>query len=221
MSYFTDTMAEQSKILLSRFSLPLDVGFEYTHQPALKNGWVDDVVMKHPELSVKADLTFRHAINETPAPIMDGCRGLRVPNKPVKPSRRFITHGDAIINIAQFVERLNYACYKNAYRRYGKKLSIVSAIEGGNISKTISSSNGRKTEYDYATGKHIHAHLILSRPTHILYDDFEKLIAETWLATKWGLYRRRIEPIKSLKGVAKYQVKSSLDALDLQNTNLP
>jgi len=212
MSDFTDTMAEQSKTLLSRFSLPLDVGFEYIHQPALKNGWVDDVVMKHPELSVKADLTFRHAINETPAPIMDA--------RPVKPCRRFITHGDAIINISQFVERLNYACYKNAYRRYGKKLSIVSAIEGGNISKTRRSYNGRVIEGDYATGRHIHAHLILSRPKHIPYDEFEKLIAENWLATKWGLYRRRIEPIRSLKGVAKYQVKSSLDALDLQNTNL-
>ena len=212
MSDFTDTMAEQSKALLSRFSLPLDVGFEYIHQPALKNGWVDDVVMKHPELSVKADLTFRQAINETPPPIMGAT--------PVKPSRRFITHGDAIINIAQFVERLNYACYKNAYRRYGKRLCIVSAIEGGKITKTRISSTGHTTEYDYATGKHIHAHLILSRPSHISYDEFEKLIVDNWLATKWGLYRRRIEPIRSLKGAAKYQVKSSLDALDLQNTNL-
>ena len=212
MSDFTDTMAEQSETLLSRFSLPLDVGFEYTHQPALKNGWVDDIVMKHPELSVKADLTFRQAINETPPPIMGAT--------PVKPSRRFITHGDAIINIAQFVERLNYACYKNAYRRYGKRLCIVSAIEGGKITKTRISSTGHTTEYDYATGKHIHAHLILSRPSHISYDEFEKLIVDNWLATKWGLYRRRIEPIRSLKGAAKYQVKSSLDALDLQNTNL-
>jgi len=212
MSDFTDTMAEQSKTLLSRFSLPLDVGFVYTHQPALKNGWVDDVVMKHPELSVKADLTFRHAINEAPVPIMDAI--------PVKPSRHFITHGDAVINIAQFVARMNYACYKNAFRRYGKRLSIVSAIEGGNIRQTRRSSNGRTTEYDYATGIHIHAHLLLSRPTHIPYDEFEKMIGENWLATKWGLYRRRVEPIRSLKGVAKYQVKSSLDALDLQNTNL-
>jgi len=212
MSNFTDTMAEQSKQLLSRFSLPLDVGFEYTHQPALKNGWVDDIIMTHPELSVKADLTFRQAINETPAPILG--------ERPVNPSRHFITRGDAISNISQFVERINYASYKNAYKRYGKHIRIVSAVEGGIITKTRKSSNGHTIEYDYDTGKNIHAHLILSRPTHIPYDDFEKLIIDNWLATKWGLWRRIIEPIRSLKRVAKYQVTTSLDALDFQNTDL-
>ena len=75
-------------------------------------------------------------------------------------------------------------------------------------------------EYEYDTGKKIHAHLILSRPKHIPYDDFERLIMDNWLATKWGLWINRIEMIGSLKGAAKYQVKTSLDALDLQNTNL-
>ena len=55
---------------------------------------------------------------------------------------------------------------------------------------------------------------------HISYDDFEKLIANNWLATKLGLWQRRIEPIRSLRRAAKYQVKTSLDALDLQNTTL-
>jgi len=212
MSNFHDRMTAQSNELLSCFSLPPVSGFDYTHQPEIKNAWVDDVVMKHPELSVKADLTFRKSINYASLGFMGDI--------PVNSSRHFITHSDAITNISQFLKRLNYACYKNAYRRYGKRLSVVSAVEGGIIEKTRISNNGNPIVYHYNTGRHKHAHLILSRPTHIPYADFEKLIIDNWLETKWGLWQRRIEPIRSLKRAAKYQVTTSLEALDDHNTNL-
>ena len=44
--------------------------------------------------------------------------------------KMYITEGLAIANISQFCERLNNACYKKAYKRYGKRVSIVSAVKG-------------------------------------------------------------------------------------------
>ena len=50
---------------------------------------------------------------------------------------------------------------------------------------------------------------------------FKKLVEKSWMGTKWGLWQRNIEPVRNLKGAGKYQVKGSLDSLDLVNTFLP
>jgi hypothetical protein len=209
---FRDQLQQKSIELIERFSLPLDLGFDYIHQPEKKKAWVEDVVLKHPELTIKADLTFRQAINYNLPPILG--------ERPVNPKRSYITRWDAIGNISQFVERMNYACYKNAYKRYGKRLRIVSAIEGGKIELERREENGTTYQIDFDTGKNIHAHLILSKPKHIDFDAYKKLILDNWLETKWGLWKRRIEPIRSLRAVSGYQVKTSLSALDFENTNL-
>ena len=68
------------------------------------------------------------------------------------------------------------------------------------------------------TNKRLHAHLLLSRPHHIEYDDFRRLISQHWRATRWGYDEMEIEQINSVYRSAKYGVKVSTDNLDTINT---
>jgi len=67
------------------------------------------------ELDVVADLTFKQAITSSHSRF----------------TKHRITEDIATKNIADFLDRLNYKIYKNAYRRYDKKLHCLTAIEGG------------------------------------------------------------------------------------------
>ena len=125
--------------------------------------------------------------------------------------KTYITDAIAYETIGLLCDRLNYASYKHAYKRYGKKLNCVSTIEGGDI-------NLRENGFNNDTDKRLHAHLLFQRPTHIKSDTFKRMIIDYWRDTNWGYYHHSIEDIKTIKGSAKYNHKSTLDNADLENT---
>ena len=52
----------------------------------------------------------------------------------------------------------------------------------------------------------------------MLFDDFQALIWKSWLGTDFGYVEGKIEPIKTKYHSASYNVKTTLDAIDLENT---
>jgi len=210
MSNFRATMDVQSKKLVEGFSLPESrQPFRYCGaNEELSKMW-GEFVSSTAAFDVKCDLTFRQVRIVMSPPLLGSIR---------IEQEMFLTEALAVSNISQFCERMNTACYRKSYKRYNKRLSVVSAIEGGfRESRFLGNGNGAI----YApsnTRKRIHAHLLLSRPIHIPYKDFQTLIIKNWIATRWGYVKCNIEQIKSVSRAAKYGVKLSLDSLDLQNT---
>jgi len=154
------------------------------------------------EVDVRCDLTFRKCIETTSAPVW---------GMPVRRYKTYITEALAYANIGQLCERLNYASYKHAYKRYGKRLNCIAVIEGGD-------EDLRENGFATTIKKRLHSHLLLQRPKHIDFETFKKLIIGHWKDTQWGYYEMSIEEIKTIKGSAKYNAKSTLDNLDLTNT---
>ena len=78
------------------------------------------------------------------------CRGINFSSLCEKPTKyEKISEGLAHYNCINFANRLNTKVYKNAYKRYGKKLDMVSVVEGG-----------KKDLREYARDdKNIHAHI--------------------------------------------------------------
>jgi len=204
MSKFRQMMERKGKTLENRFSIQPLPFHHYANKKSLINEWKDFIGDGNNNLSVRADLTFKRSRMVSLPSI-----GRRLPYSQVFK----ITEGDAVVNIASFLNRLNYASYRHAYKRYGRRLDVVSCIEGGR--KQL-----REDTPDNEAIKEMHTHLLLERPNHIPYDDFEILIKKLWMETEWGNVQHYIKPIRNLYSSAKYNVKSSLDALDLSNTYL-
>ena len=206
MSNFRNQLDFQSKQLVKRFStkpvFSLKYSGDYHRNEYSKEEWCK-FVEKNANLDIRADLTFKQSIEEYSAPVL-GVKLVR--------NRVPITEDLALINIAQFMNRLNYASYKNAYRRYGKRLEIISGIEGG---RCFYRDNRFRHKEE---SKRLHAHLLIQKPKHIPFEIFKGMILQNWYATDWGYYEANVELIDSIKGSAKYQVESSLDSLDLKNT---
>lgn len=167
-------------------------------------------VAEEVKVDVRCDLTFRKCIEITEKPMvgMPHINGKRIPPKTYK---EYITEADAYSNIKTFCERLNYACYKHAYKRYGKRLNCIIVAEGGEHIL-------RENAFTADASKRIHGHLLLQRPDHIDFLTFELMIITLWRQTKWGYLKENIEEIKTIKGSAGYNVKSTLDTIDLTNT---
>lgn len=210
MSYFRKELEFKGDALLETINSKVNNSFKvlpfkhYGETESLINEWKDFIGKEHRNISVRADLTFKRS-RRVFLPSIGSCDETHIIHK--------ITEGDAVLNIASFCNRLNYACYKHAFKRYGKKLEVISCIEGGRKSL-------RETTPNNDSIKELHAHLLLERPKHINYDDFELLIIKLWMQTEWGNIQHYIQPIKNLYASAKYNVKSSLDSLDLTNTHL-
>lgn len=151
-------------------------------------------------LDVRADLTFRQVICADSAD-----RHLEHRNR----RKMWINDRHATDNISLFLHRLNYSCFRSAYKRYGKRIKVSSAIQGG--VSILREERGTKR---------LHAHLLLEKPNHIDFDAFRAAITKNWVSTKWGYNELNIEMIKSLSGSAAYQVIEKMDALDIQNTYL-
>jgi len=198
MTDFRNKMEMQSKKLLRRFSdryqLPMDM--------VAKFAWTN-FVKKNADVDIRADLTFKQSREVYAAPIL-GLAGVK--------KRECLNEDIARINIAQFITRLNYASYKHAFKRYGKKLDMVVSLEGGKgiLRDNLSEMN---------MGKRIHAHILIQMPAHIPFDQFKIMILDNWYATDWGYYENNIELIKSPHGSAAYQTKDSFDCIDLHNTH--
>lgn len=73
----------------------------------------------------------------------------------------------AIRNLRHFLNQLNRRYFKNAFSRYGKRLSVAPILEV--------SHEGR-----------LHYHLIIDRPPHISVVRFGTDIRSLWQSTDWG-----------------------------------
>lgn len=204
MSDFKQMMEQKGNALVNRFSYKPQPFHYYGKNISLINQWKDFIGNGHKNISVRADLTFKRS-KEIFFPSIGGKEPYTQVHK--------ITEGDAVFNIESFCNRLNYASYKHSYKRYGRQLDVISCIEGGRIEL-------REMTPDRDAIKELHCHLLLERPKHIPYDDFELLIIKLWLDTEWGNTQHYIKPIQNLYASTKYNVKSSLDSLDLTNTYL-
>lgn len=71
---------------------------------------------------------------------------------------RHMTRAELEQALKKLVELLNRLIYKNAYRRYGKKLEGIMVIEGEQ------------------TGRDLHAHLALNKPDFITIKQFTRLV---------------------------------------------
>ena len=202
MRDFRATQDALSKKLLNRFSLPVGLPFTYARKNQLTDAW-GEFVSNDADVDVRADLTFKQ-MREVETPPLYG--------QMQTTQRVFLTHALAVANISQFCERLNYACYRHAYKRYGKRINVVSAIEGGR-------GDWRENRSSSDMDKRFHTHLLLQLPAHLPFDDFSALVWKCWLGTEWGYGEGKIAMIKTKYHSAAYNVKTTLDAIDLQNTH--
>ncbi len=226
MSDFRHQLKKQSKKLLKSFSaepvFSMKHPGDYHRNNRSKEEWCR-FVERNANVDVRADLTFKQSIEMALDPLLrerlefdEEYSALPFP-EPVLETNQVkrwvrITEDAALTNISQFMNRLNYAAYKSAYRRYGKRLEIISGIEGGErFYRDNKVSIGEKE-------KHLHAHLLIQQPAHINFERFKGMILYNWWLTDWGDFQSNVERIKSIRGSAKYQVKSSMDSLDLKNT---
>lgn len=151
---------------------------------------------------VICDLTLKQSIDEYSPPVLNASNHRK---------KIFITEQLASANIIQFANRLNYRVYKNAYKRFNKRLDIVSCIEGGK-------KDFRHTHGD--ENKRLHVHLSIQRPSHVSYINFEKMILEEWVRTEWGYYNNVVRRYDDTKDYARYQTKYGLDSIDLNSTHI-
>jgi len=155
------------------------------------------------KLDMKCDLSMKQC-REIVSPITRtaGC----------KLDREWISESLASVNLVQFSNRLNYRVYKNAFKRFGKKLCMVCCIEGGR--KDI-----RETA-NWDDDKRFHAHISIQRPNHINFESMVEIIKKEWLGTEWGYNQMVIEPYNPAKNYEEYQTKTGFDAIQLDSTNL-
>jgi hypothetical protein len=195
-----DNGSKRLKELMDGFSFQPIMPASYHGKEVMASSW-GSFVEKNVDVDVRCDLTFKKCI-ETISPPLWGTEQIK--------SKTYITEQLAVYNIATFCERINYACYKHAYKRYGKKINIISAIEGGDMDLRENSN--------FDEDKRLHAHLLLQLPSHIDIDSFTLKVLSAWKDTPWGYNENKIEMIKTITGSASYNVKSTTDSLDLKNT---
>ena len=115
MLNFKDKLQSQSKSLMVRFSSvfsPLPVKLF-----KLKRS-MNEFITDYSNISVACDMTFKPYISYS-------C--------PLTNIKKYETISESLAyaNVINFANRINYKIFKNAYKRYGKKLDMVSVIEGG------------------------------------------------------------------------------------------
>jgi len=200
-------LQRDSKRVLGRFSLPTN--------ELVRNAWTEFVI-DNTKVHIKADLTFKQSRVVLSPPLL---------GKKQTEKRTFITESLAYVNVEQFASRLNYRIYKNAFRRFNKRLTMISSLEGGRIGlrDNLTNRNGE--------GKRFHTHLLIEMPSFdflregknkIPFNEqiFMKIIEQEWIATEWGYYENNIERIKSTEACSKYQTKYGLDSIDLRSTHI-
>ena len=209
MTTFREERANGSprlKELMDGFSFQPIIPSSYHSKEVIANSW-GSFVSENVQVDVRCDLTFRKCVEEIKSAewIDDVCIRSATRNK------TYITDAIAYETIRIFCDRLNYASYKHAYKRYGKRLNCVSAIEGGD-------ADLRENCFFYDKDKRLHTHLLLQRPTHIDFDTFVNIINRLWIKTIWGDNEMQLEDIRTIKKSAKYNAKSTMDNVDFTNT---
>lgn len=101
-----------------------------------------------------------------------------------------------------WLDRVNKRVYGNAYRRYGKKLNVVTVIEKNKDNKRL------------------HIHALIECPDWMPKSDLIDIVDKSWDRSPWSYDERRIEEIESVRGSLEYNMKTGLDAVDIENTEL-
>lgn len=186
-------------------SVPSQNPISYAAKKVLTSSWGEYVSeVGKDDFHIRADLTFRRGMM------------VNVAASAATPSVRYyksINEEIAYQTISSFMNRMNYHAYKNAYKRNGKKLRVLSAIEGGrkDLRENIKSSDD---------DKNLHAHILLEQPTHMSFQKMHDAIVKHWCVLRWCDVVHQIEPLRTLRGSAGYNAKSSTDSIDLRNTHL-
>jgi hypothetical protein len=209
----------------------------YKGKKTLSNAWaewsVKEIESNTQHLNIRCDLTFKQFKKIKPSSNKIEECGIQKWNmansKPTLSKIRYelnrekygyqswyqpITEDAAIKNISFFLDRLNTTIYKKAYQRHGKRIDIISSIEGGkgDLRDGITHKDSLKP---------LHAHLLLEEPKHLSFKEYSKLILKVWKQTEWGWWNQHsIAPINTHYQAVEYNVKSSFDSLDLENTYL-
>lgn len=106
------------------------------------------------------------------------------------------------------LDRLNSAFYRNAYRRYKKKLLCFPSIERGKLS-------GRW-----------HVHMILQVPDHMHGREFVERFSKVWRRNEWSHEEFDIVPLsgRDVQHWTKYCLKDVVmddETVDVPNLHLP
>ena len=108
-----------------------------------------------------------------------------------------------------FLNLLNRGVYKNAGRRFGKKIRVISILEKDPFGRW-------------------HIHAALEPPRHIAPEEFERLVRKCWGKTDWG-YREIAVRSNADRGWIDYMLKRRgksgfehpLDCIDWFSLNNP
>lgn len=112
-----------------------------------------------------------------------------------------ITRTIAESQVRWFLRELDRSVFGKAASRYGKKLSRISALEGGDILKRL------------------HAHLLIETPPNgLTAGEFKSLITDTWRKANWGHEIVHIEQVRDHAKAIRYVLKTGLDAIDMEST---
>ena len=113
---------------------------------------------------------------------------------------------DGSRNLRHFLNVLNKQVYGSSSRRYGKRLPVISILEGGGT-------------------KRLHYHLVIDCPRDDLIEVFPSMVIQTWRQTLWGYDQTHITPCD--EGWVSYITKSrdkpdfgqSIDWLNCHNSH--
>jgi hypothetical protein len=207
MSGFRKRLERKNEVLLERTRMPFT---SYCYTPDYQSRRFA-TFLSTSDVDVRADLTLKQS-KDFSVPVSGSAS--------FSTERIYLTDALATANLNQFMSLLNYACYKHAYKRYGKSVSVIPVLEGqqqkGNQPERSLRMNVRGSNKE----KRLHNHLLLTTPKHLSFEQFSMKIRECWELTDFGYNECQIQKIRDTKGCLHYNLKSGLDSVDLDNLNL-
>lgn len=105
-------------------------------------------------------------------------------------------------NTSIWLDYLNKRVYGNAYRRFGRKLNILTVMEKNKDNKRL------------------HIHALIECPKWMDKEEMIRAVDMAWDRSPWSYDEREIKVIDTLRGSLFYNLKTGLDSIDLENTEL-
>lgn len=130
----------------------------------------------------------------------------------------FLTNDEADRTVRLFSSRLNKSIFKNHYRRFAKRLIFVDFREGGKL-ESLDELERVLSSISTDPLKRRHRHILLEKPKSWSNDEFRALIRSTWLKSEWGHREIYAEPVRSLDGSVRYNLKTGGESFVPQNSN--
>ena len=117
----------------------------------------------------------------------------------------FLNPQSASQNAKHFLNILNREVHGNIGVRIGKKLKVITTIEGS-----------------WTEEKRYHLHMAIKYPEEIAMNEISKVrfrnqVQSCWLRTRWGYHEYDIQDIYDWKGWLNYISKEGTDSVDFNN----